>query len=72
MVFLINLPLAFLVVAVAQRHVPESCDPYAAPRLDAWGGVLGVVGLGAVTYALIESTGDWSGASVRPDASASV
>ncbi|MGY1985141.1 MFS transporter [Blastococcus sp. SYSU DS0669] len=51
-VFLINLPLAALVVLVAVRHVPESRDPAAAPRLDWTGTVLVVAGLGALTYAL--------------------
>ncbi|MDP5182033.1 MFS transporter [Blastococcus sp. BMG 814] len=51
-VFLINLPLAALVVLVAVRHVPESRDPAAAPRLDWAGTALVAVGLGALTYAL--------------------
>jgi hypothetical protein len=33
-VFLINVPLAVLVAAVAARHVPESFNPAAATRLD--------------------------------------
>lgn len=53
LVFLINLPLAGAVVAVAVRHVPESRDPLAARRLDLPGAVLGAVGLGALTYGLI-------------------
>ena len=51
-VFLINLPLAVLVVAVAARHVPESRDAAAAPRLDWTGTALVAGGLGALTYAL--------------------
>lgn len=51
-VFLINLPLAALIVAVAWRHVPESRDPDAAPGLDVTGTLLAVVGLGALTYSL--------------------
>ncbi|SEM07804.1 drug resistance transporter, EmrB/QacA subfamily [Blastococcus sp. DSM 46786] len=51
-VFLINLPLAALVVLVAVRHVPESRDPSAAPQLDWAGTALVAVGLGALTYAL--------------------
>jgi EmrB/QacA subfamily drug resistance transporter len=51
-VFLLNLPLAVAVVLVAVRHVPESRDPEAAPRLD-WPGTLAVVvGLAGLTYAL--------------------
>jgi EmrB/QacA subfamily drug resistance transporter len=59
-VFLINLPLAALVVAIAQRHVPESRDPDAAPRLDLLGAVLGAIGLAGVTYALIAAGDGWS------------
>lgn len=52
-VFLINLPLAAVVVTVAVRHVPESRDPLASRRLDVPGAVLGAVGLGSLTYGLI-------------------
>jgi EmrB/QacA subfamily drug resistance transporter len=51
-VFLINLPLAVVVVWVALRHVPESRDPDAAPHLDWMGTLAVVVGLAGVTYAL--------------------
>jgi EmrB/QacA subfamily drug resistance transporter len=51
-VFLINLPLAVLIVVVALRHVPESRDTESAPGLDIAGTVLAVLGLGALTYAL--------------------
>jgi EmrB/QacA subfamily drug resistance transporter len=51
-VFLINLPFAAVVVAVALRHVPESRDPNAATHLDIPGTVLVVTGLGAITWAL--------------------
>lgn len=51
-VFLINLPLAALIVAVTVRHVPESRDPAAPARLDLSGAALTVVGLGALTYGL--------------------
>lgn len=55
-VFLINLPLAVLVVAVASRHVPESRDPSAAGTAVDWsGGVLGALALGGLTFALIEA-----------------
>jgi EmrB/QacA subfamily drug resistance transporter len=52
-VFLLNLPLAVVVIAVALRHVPESRDPQAVPQLDLPGTVLAAGGLGALTYALI-------------------
>src|SRR4051794_2563691 len=51
-VFLINLPLAVLVVVVALRHVPESRDPEAAPRLDVPGTVLAALSLAALTWSL--------------------
>ena len=52
-IFLINLPLAVVVVLVARRHVPESRDPDAAPHLDVTGAALGALGLGSLTYGLI-------------------
>jgi EmrB/QacA subfamily drug resistance transporter len=51
-IFLINLPLAALVVLIALRHVPESRDSESAPGLDVAGTVVGAVGLGALTYGL--------------------
>jgi EmrB/QacA subfamily drug resistance transporter len=63
-IFLINLPLAALVLVVARRHVPESLDPDASPRLDVSGALLGAVGLGGVTYALIGAGAGWSPAVV--------
>ena len=54
LIFVINLPLAALVVAVALRHVPESRDPSATGKLDVTGGVLVTAGLVGLTYGLIE------------------
>ncbi len=55
-VFLINLPVAALVVVVAVRHVPETRDPDAATELD-WPGTIAVVlGLAGLTYALTEAS----------------
>lgn len=54
-VFLINLPVAALALLVA-RAVPETRDPDAVPGFDTRGAVLGAVGLGGVTYALIQWT----------------
>ncbi len=51
-VFLINLPLAAVVIVVAMRHVPESRDPQSAPGLDVSGAVLGALGLGLLTWGL--------------------
>ena len=53
LVFLINVPFAAAIVAVAGRHVPESRDPAHHGRFDYAGAVLGAVALGGVTYALI-------------------
>ena len=53
-VFLINVPVAAIVVLVTLRHVPESRDPAAAQNLDIAGATLGVLALGGVTYALVE------------------
>lgn len=50
LVFLVNVPLAAAVIAVAVRHVPESRDPYAARQVDVAGAVAGAVGLGGLTY----------------------
>ena len=55
LIFLLNLPLAALVVVVALRHVPETVDPTATGRLDLAGAVCGAVGLAGITYALVET-----------------
>ncbi len=53
-IFLINVPLAILVVAVTLRHVPESRQvaPGAAKDLDWGAAALTVIALGGITYAL--------------------
>ena len=56
LIFLINLPVSAVVVAVALRHVPETRDPSQA-RLDPAGAALAAAGLAGVTYALIEGPG---------------
>ncbi len=53
LVFLINLPLAVVIVVVALRYVPETVDPEASPQLDVAGAALGAAGLAGLTYALI-------------------
>lgn len=53
-IFLINLPLALIVVAISLWQVPESRDPQ-APKSDWLGAVLAVVGLGSMVYGLLES-----------------
>ncbi len=55
-VFFINLPLAFIVLVITFWRVPESRNPKADAGLDWLGAVFATVGLGGVTYALIESS----------------
>jgi EmrB/QacA subfamily drug resistance transporter len=52
--FLINVPLAIVVLIIAFRHVPESRDPDAR-KLDIPGAALATLGLGGVVYGLISS-----------------
>src|SRR6516165_2951528 len=54
LIFVINLPLAVIVVAVSLRHVPESRDPQATGPVDFLGGALATLGLIGLTYGLIE------------------
>ena len=61
LIFLINLPLAAVVLWAAARHVPESRNPRAARRLDLAGASLAALGLAGVTYALTEGpSGGWT------------
>jgi EmrB/QacA subfamily drug resistance transporter len=53
--FLINLPIAAAVVFITVWRVPESRNPDATGKLDWPGAVLATLGLGAITFALIES-----------------
>jgi EmrB/QacA subfamily drug resistance transporter len=65
LIFVINLPLAALVVAVTLRHVPESKDPTDTAPVDAVGGVLVTLGLVGLTYGLIQGPNyGWASASV--------
>lgn len=57
-VFLINLPIAAVIVVVTLRHVPESNDTEVAVgtgRVDLWGTVCVVAALSGITYALTEA-----------------
>ncbi len=55
-VFLINLPLAAVVVWLAVRHVPETHDAGADGTSVDWaGGLLGALALAGATFALIEA-----------------
>jgi EmrB/QacA subfamily drug resistance transporter len=53
--FLLNLPVAVVVVLVAARHVPESRDESEHHGFDVLGAVLAAVTLAGVTYALTEA-----------------
>ncbi|MFL6195108.1 MAG: MFS transporter [Thermoanaerobaculia bacterium] len=55
-VFYINLPLALAVVAISLRFVPESWDREARGGLDFAGALLATLGLGGLTFGLIESS----------------
>jgi len=55
-VFALNLPLALAVIVIALRFVPESRDPEAPGRLDLAGASLATLGLGGITFGLIESS----------------
>jgi len=54
-IFLINLPLAAAVTAVAVRHVPETRDPTSHGRFDWAGAILAALALAGITDALIEA-----------------
>lgn len=53
-VFLLNLPLALVVVVAGRRHLPESRDDTVVGRPDLLGAALGAVGLAGATYGLIQ------------------
>ncbi len=55
LIFVINLPLAVVVVVVSLRHVPESRDPGATGPVDVAGGALVTAALLGLTTALIEA-----------------
>lgn len=54
-VFLINLPVAAVVIAVTLRHVPETRDPSAHGKFDIAGAALAALALAGVSYALTEA-----------------
>lgn len=62
-IFLINVPLAVATIWLTVRTVPETRDP-ASARLDLTGAALAAIGLGAITYGLIEwgaAAATWAG-----------
>src|SRR3954462_13151620 len=62
--FLINIPLALVVLLICWMHVSESRSN--APRaMDGWGSLLATIGLGGVIYAFIEAPiANWRSAEV--------
>ncbi|MFD2273920.1 MFS transporter [Undibacterium arcticum] len=63
--FLINVPLALLVLILTFRCVPESRDQRASGSLDWAGAALASIGLGCLVYGLIESSNQgWSDVTV--------
>jgi EmrB/QacA subfamily drug resistance transporter len=65
LIFVINVPIAALVIRVTLQHVPESRDPDATGPIDVAGGVLATAGLIGLTYGLIEGPAEgWSRAPV--------
>ncbi|WP_327292207.1 MFS transporter [Streptomyces sp. NBC_01198] len=63
-IFLVNLPIAAVVVAIAVRHVPESRDRTASGSFDIRGAALAALCLAGITYALITASGHPSWTSV--------
>lgn len=55
-VFLLNVPLAVLVIAVAVKHVPETYDSQARGKFDVLGAAMAALCLAGVTYALTMAT----------------
>ena len=55
LVFLMNLPIAVIVVGLCARHVPETRNLDAAKEFDFKGAGLGALGLAGITYGLIQS-----------------
>ncbi|MGH7260915.1 MAG: MFS transporter [Nitrospiraceae bacterium] len=54
-VFLVNVPLAIVALAITWLRVPESRGVSATGGLDAWGALLATVALGGIVYAFIEA-----------------
>ncbi len=60
LVFLINIPVAVVVVFTAEKYVPETRDSQATGRLDVVGATLAFLGLGAFVFGLTEGpAGGW-------------
>ncbi|MEO8299579.1 MAG: MFS transporter [Burkholderiales bacterium] len=63
--FLVNVPLAIAVLAMALLRVDESRDPHAPARLDWGGAALATLGLGGIVFGFIEApTRGWGSPAV--------
>jgi EmrB/QacA subfamily drug resistance transporter len=63
--FLINVPLAVVVLIISWWRVPESRSKAGARPLDWWGALFATIGLGGVVYAFIEAPNQkWNSAAV--------
>jgi EmrB/QacA subfamily drug resistance transporter len=63
-IFLINVPLGILVIAMSNRHIAETRDPGARGRIDVLGATLAALGLAGITYALIDGPGEGASGSI--------
>lgn len=54
-VFLVNLPIGIVLIAAANRHVPETRDPTVTGALDFRGATLAALGVGSICFALIQA-----------------
>lgn len=54
-IFLINIPLGAFVVWASRRHIPETRDETITGALDVRGSALATLGLGGITFALIQT-----------------
>jgi EmrB/QacA subfamily drug resistance transporter len=65
LVFLINVPLAVMVIVLAGRFIPETRDEQASGKLDVLGVVLAATGLAGLVYGLTEGPQDgWAAGAV--------
>jgi EmrB/QacA subfamily drug resistance transporter len=55
-IFFINVPVAVVTLLVVLRYAPESRDPDAVGRFDLIGAALGALGLGGVTFGLVNDS----------------
>jgi EmrB/QacA subfamily drug resistance transporter len=53
-VFLLNVPLAAIVVGLSVRYMSETQDPSETGGIDWWGAALATIGLAGVVFALLE------------------